>query len=178
MKKIVFPIVLILLASCGAVRVNYDYSQGTDFAIYSSYNYYPDMDTGLSQLDTRRLLKAVDSVMQIQGLSISQEPDFYINIHSTLYRDAPSSSVGVGMGGTGGNVGGGISVGVPLGGSGISREIVFDFVDAEQDALFWQAVSNSNYRENASPSTRERVLREVVDKVFAKYPPSDSRNTP
>lgn len=161
------------MASCGAVRVNYDYSQGTNFAAYSSYNYYPDMETGLSQLDTRRLLKAVDSVMQVKGLNISENPDFYINIQSSVYRDAPSSSVGVGMGGTGRNVGGGISVGVPLGGSGMSREIVFDFVDAKEDALFWQAVSNSNFSDNASPSTRERVLREVVAKVFSKYPPSN-----
>ena len=172
MKKIVFPILLLLLASCGAVRVNYDYSPGTDFSAYKTYNYYPDMDTGLSQLDTKRLLRAVDSVMQIRGLTISQKPDFYINIQSSVYRDAPSSSVGVGMGGTGGNVGGGISVGVPLGGNGLSREIVFDFVDADIDALFWQAVSNSNFRDNASPSTRERVLREVAAKVFSKYPPS------
>ena len=62
--------------------------------------------------------------------------------------------------------------GVPLGGSGLTREIVFDFVDAKMDALFWQAVSNSSFRDNASPSTRERVLKEVVAKVFAKYPPS------
>jgi hypothetical protein len=172
MKKTVFPILLLLLASCGAVKVNYDYSPGTDFSAYSTYNYYPDMDTGLSQLDTKRLLGAVDSVMQIKGLSISQEPDFYINIQSSVYRDAVSPSVGVGMGGTGRNVGGGISVGVPLGGNGMSREIVFDFVDAELDALFWQAVSSSNHRENASPSTRERVLRDVVVKVFSKYPPA------
>ena len=173
MKKITFLALLILLASCGAVRVNYDYSQGTDFTAYKTYNYYPDMNTGLSQLDTKRMLRAVDSVMQIQGFSISQKPDFFINIQSSVYRDAASPSVGVGMGGTGGNVGGGISVGVPLGGSGMSREIVFDFVDAQLDALFWQAVSNSNYRDNASPSTRERVLREVVAKVFSKYPPSN-----
>lgn len=173
MKRIALPLLLILLASCGAVRVNYDYSQGTDFTVYKTYNYYPDLDTGLSQLDTKRLLRAVDSVMQIRGFGISQKPDFFINIQSSVYRDAPSPAVGVGMGGTGGNVGGGISVGVPLGGSGMSREIVFDFVDAERDALFWQAVSNSNYRENASPSTRERVLRDVVAKVFSKYPPSN-----
>ena len=172
MKKILFPILLLILSSCGAVRVNYDYSPGTDFTEYRTYNYYPDMDTGLSQLDTKRLLRAVDSVMQVQGLTTSLKPDFYINIQSSVYRDAPSPSVGVGMGGTGRNVGGGISVGVPLGGNGMSREIVFDFVDAELDALFWQAVSNSNYRENASPNTRERVLREVVAKVFAKYPPA------
>ena len=172
MKKIVLPILLFLLISCASVRVNYDYSPETDFSAYKTFNYYPDMDTGLSQLDTKRLLKAVDSVMQTRGLSISQKPDFYINIQSQVYRDAPSSSVGVGMGGTGGNVGGGISVGVPIGGSGLSREIVFDFVDADRDALFWQAVSNSNFRDNASPSTRERVLREVAAKVFSKYPPS------
>lgn len=173
MKKFLFLLVILLLTSCAAVRVQYDYAQGTDFAAYTSYNYYPDMDTGLSQLDTKRLLRAVDSVLQNKGFELSMTPDFYVNIQSALFQDNPSPAVGVGMGGTSGNVGGGISVGVPLGGSGMSREIVFDFVDTERDALFWQAVSSSNYRDNAAPSTRERVLREVVLKVFSKYPPSN-----
>jgi len=77
----------------------------------------------------------------------------------------------VGMGGTGRNVGGGVSVGIPLGNSNMSRDIIFDFVDVQTDALFWQAVSSSNFSDNASPITRERLLRDVVLKVFSKYPP-------
>lgn len=171
MKKVVFLAVALLLSSCASIKVNYDYSPGTDFSGYRTYDYYPDMDTGLSELDSKRLLRSVDSVLQSRGLRLDEHPDFYVNIQSVSYRTNPNSSVGVGMGGTGRTMGGGISVGFPIGGSGMARDIIFDFVDAEQDALFWQAVSSSNFSENASPSTRERVLRDITAKVFSKYPP-------
>jgi len=77
----------------------------------------------------------------------------------------------VGVGGTGGHVGGGVSIGLPIGQNKLEREIVFDLVDSQKDALFWQAVSTSSYSENATPLSREKQLREVVSKVFSKYPP-------
>ena len=171
MKKAVFLIVFLLVVACAAVRVSYDYASETNFSGYTTYNYYPDLDTGLSELDTKRLIRAVDSILEAKGIFMAENPDFFINIQSVSYRNNPNSSVGVGMGGTGRNVGGGVSVGIPLGSSGMSREIIFDFIDAEKDALFWQAVSTSNFNDNATPLTRIRVLRNVATKVFSKYPP-------
>lgn len=162
----------LILSSCASVRVSYDYDKATDYGNYSTYGYYPEMDTGLSQLDTRRLIGAVDSVMRGKGYRMSEEPDFLINIHSASFHEPQRNSVGVGVGGTGRTMGGGVSIGLPLGGSSIKREIVFDLVDQQKDALFWQAVSTSAYRDNAAPSTREKTLHEVVRKVFSRYPPA------
>lgn len=162
---------LLLLASCATVHVDYDYDKATDFSNYSTYNYYPELNTGLSQLDDKRLMRAIDSVMQSRGLLLSEEPDILINIQSSSFRSPGGSAVGVGVGGGGRNVGGGVSIGLPLGRGNVEREIVFDLVDSQKDALIWQAVSTSNYTENAIPKDRERKLREVVVKVFSKYPP-------
>lgn len=173
-KYLLSPIILFMalaLFSCAAVGVNYDYDKTTDFSNYSTYNYYPEMQTGLSELDTKRLLQAVDSVMQGKGFRFSEEPDFLINIHSNSFRAPSGNTVGVGVGGTGGHVGGGVSIGLPIGQNKLEREIVFDLVDSQKDALFWQAVSTSSYSENATPLSREKQLREVVSKVFSKYPP-------
>ncbi len=120
MKKAVFLVVFFLIVACGAIRVNYDYASETNFSAYKTYNYYPDIDTGLSELDTKRLLRAVDSVLEAKGIFMAENPDFFVNIHSVSYRNNPNSAVGVGMGGTGRNVGGGVSVGIPLGSSGMS----------------------------------------------------------
>ncbi len=163
---------VLCLPSCVSIRVNYDYDKGTDFTNYSTYNYYPELNTGLSELDTRRLMEAVDSIMQGKGYLLSEEPDFLINIQSNAYRSPGGSAVGVGVGGTGGHVGGGVSVGLPLGQGNLEREIVFDLVDSQKDALFWQAVSNSSYSDNATPLSREEKLRAVAGKVFSKFPPS------
>lgn len=166
---------LFIVISCATVHVSYDYDTATDFSSYTTYNYYPEMASGLNQLDEKRLIKAVDSAMLAKGFQFSEEPDFLINMKSSAYRSPQSSSLGVGVGGGSGGVGGGVSVGVPLGQPNFEREIVFDLVDSQKDVLIWQAVSSSNFRDNAAPATREKQLREIVRKVFGKFPPK-SRN--
>ena len=170
--KNVFTLVLVLcLASCNTIRVNYDYDKGTDFTNYSTYNYYPDMNTGLSELDTKRLLHAVNAEMQAKGIRFSEDPDFFINIDSEFFEVASNNTVGLGVGGTGRSVGGGLSVGIPVGQPKLEREIRFDFVDAKKDELFWQGQGQGNFKENVSPETREEKLHALAAKVFAKYPP-------
>ncbi len=132
------------------------------------------MESGLSRFDEKRLLRALDSTLQLKGYLLSEEPDFLINILSSEFQTAPGNNIGIGVGGTGGNVGGGVSVGLPMGNTGWQRQIQFDFVDSQKDVLFWQAISESGFRDNASPSVREERLRAIVDKVFRKFPP----NTP
>ena len=172
MKK-VFCFALVLgLVSCSSIKVNYDYDPDTDFSGYLTYNYFTDMDTGLNNLDTNRLIDAIDAVMQQKGIKLSEEPEFLINIQSQSFYNPQSSSVGVGVGGTGGDVGGGVSVGIPIGSRSLERELVFDFVDVQKNQLFWQCVSSSNYNENSSPEVKERKINEIVAKVFSQYPPA------
>ena len=171
MKRILFLLVVALLCSCNAIRVNYDYDKEVDFSNYNTYNYYPDMQTGLSELDTKRLLDAVDAEMQAKGIKLTEEPDFFINIESNSFQKPRNSSVGVGLGRSGRSVGGGVSVGIPVGGPKVERQIRFDFVDNENDKLFWQAESQSPFKENISPEVRNEKLRALAAKVFAKYPP-------
>ena len=56
MKPFKSLLLLLIVASCAPINVNYDYEKGTDFTQYKTYNYYSDMETGLSELDTKRLL--------------------------------------------------------------------------------------------------------------------------
>ncbi len=67
MRSIIIIVGVLFFASCNTIRVNYDYDKNTDFTNYSTYNYYPDMDTGLSPLDAKRLLDAVNAEMQLKG---------------------------------------------------------------------------------------------------------------
>ncbi|MCJ7467674.1 MAG: DUF4136 domain-containing protein [Maribacter sp.] len=171
MKYLLALMVVLLMVSCNAIRVNYDYDEETDFSAYTTYHYYADMETGLSELDLKRLLGAMDIALQTKGLLFSEEPDMWINIKSNTFRTQPNNTVGVGVGGTGRSVGGGVSIGIPVGQANLQREIQFDFVDAKKNMLFWQASSSSSFKENALPIERERMLKELVDKVLAKYPP-------
>ena len=170
--KNIFKYILVVLvfSSCGTL-VNYDYEKTTDFKQYKSYNYFDDMKTGLSELDIKRLTKAIDAELKTMGLIRSENPDFYIDIFSQDIQNTTNSNVGVGVGGTGSNVGGGISVGIPIGGNKNMRELIIEFVDDSKGGMFWQAVTESSYSPNASPEKREAKLAALVVKIFEGYPP-------
>ena len=121
------------------------------------------MKTGLSELDDKRLFKALDIALQSKGLVFSEEPDFLIHIEGSSIRSAPTTSVGIGAGGTGRNVGGGISVGLPVGGANFNRILQFDFVDS------------TSLKEDLPPMAREKKLEELVLKTLNKYPPKSRK---
>ena len=173
MKYFSYILSILCFISCGSTKVNYDYERTTDFSAYTTYNYFDDLETGFSQLDEKRLMNAMDITLQTKGLKFSEEPDIFINIKSTVFKSQPSNSVGVGLGGGGGNVGGGLSVGIPVGGPKLKRELLIDFVDAKKDILVWQAVSESSFKESDSPATKEQKMQELITKVFDKYPPKE-----
>ncbi|MDF4221364.1 DUF4136 domain-containing protein [Maribacter sp. M208] len=172
MRTFLFSMVLIVLASCGAARVNYDYDDQTDFTSYATYNYFSDMETGLSELDEKRLMDALDATLGEKGFMFAEEPDMFINIKSSVYRDqASGSNVGVGLGGGNRGIGGGVSIGIPVGGPKMTRQLQIDFVDSNKDMLIWQAISESPFREGDTPQEKSEKLQAVVDKIFSKYPP-------
>jgi len=171
MKKIIFLLLALVGLGCSSIQVRHDYERGVDWSAYRTYDFYPDLETGLSELDARRLAGVVDEVMREKGYQQAEEPDLLLNIYSEVYEDGPPSTVGVGLGGTGGNVGGGVSVGIPVSGSNLARVITFDLLDAASKSLLWQAVSTDRYHEGASPEQREERFRQIAQRVFAKFPP-------
>lgn len=171
MKYFKIIILLLLVASCAPIRVTYDFDKTTDFTNYKTYNYYADMKTGLSDLDSKRLLDVLDAKMSAKGFSLAKHPDFFIDIKSSEFRTGQRNTVGVGLGGGGRNVGGGISIGIPVGQANVNRQIIIDFVDESKQQLFWQAVSESSFHPNAQPERREEQLRAVIEKVLIQYPP-------
>ncbi|WP_339667306.1 DUF4136 domain-containing protein, partial [Maribacter arcticus] len=85
MRIYFFSVLLLLLTSCGVARVNYDYDNQTDFTSYTTYNYFADMETGLSQLDEKRLMDALDATLGEKGFMFAEEPDIFINIKSSVF---------------------------------------------------------------------------------------------
>ena len=168
MKRIISALIfLVVFTSCGTL-VHYDYEKSTDFSKYKTYNYFDDMKTGLSQFDSLRLISAMDAKLSAMGLTRADNADFYIDIQSEELMNRSSPNVGVGVG----SGGGGVSVGIPIGTNQNTREIVIEFVDKKQnERLFWQAVSESTYNENASPEKRQANFDKLVEKIFAGYPP-------
>ena len=81
--KIFLTLVLsVMVLSCGAT-VAVDYDDSTDFNQYKTYNFYPDIESGLNELDDKRIIKITDSLLQQRGFVRSESPQFYINFFAS-----------------------------------------------------------------------------------------------
>ena len=171
MKALKIFFVFLLFASCNTPQAVYDYDQEVNFSTYSTYALFPDFQSGLSQLDEKRLLASLENQLQQEGFSSSSEADMYVNVYTDEFHEQNRNSVGVGIGGGGGNVGVGVSGGIPLGGPETYLQITFDFIDVKDDALIWQAVVESKFNPDASPQQRQAQFDKIVQKALEGYPP-------
>ncbi len=162
---------LLILSSCNAPRAFYDYDEQVNFRSYSTYAIYPDLRTGLSQLDEERLVKSLGNFLPQAGLPPSNDPDIYVNVYTEQYRERSRNSLGVGVGGGRGNVGVGVSGGIPIGGPETWLRLTFDFIDVADDSLIWQAVVESKFDLDASPEERQDRIDRMVKKALKGYPP-------
>ncbi|NNL15021.1 MAG: DUF4136 domain-containing protein [Flavobacteriaceae bacterium] len=171
MRSLFAFILIFFVTSCAPIYVNYDYEKSIDFNQYNTYNYYSNIDTGLSELDTKRFMNILDEQLNARGFQLSETPDFYINIRSETFQELQRNSVGVSIGSTGRNFGGGVSMGIPIGQNNMNREITIDFVDESRMGLFWQAIAETSYNPNYPPEKKEERFRILVQKILHGYPP-------
>jgi len=171
MKKFCLGIIAVALASCN-VAIKYDYDAGTDFKAYKTYDYFGDMQSGLSVLDERRLIRALDTKLSSMGISKSRSPDFYIDIRGISYVPQNTSSISVGVGGTSGSTAGAVGVSLPLDQGPAYDEMVIEFVDERKSEVFWLADLNVIISTASTPEKRDEYFMDLADKILKKYPPS------
>lgn len=161
-----------MFSACNSPRAVYDYDQEVQFKEFKTYKIYPELNSNLSQLDEQRLQSIFISEMSKVGFTnTSGSPDVYLNFYASKYETPSESNIGIGVGGTGRNVGVGVSGGIPLGGAKTHLRITFDLINVKNDALIWQAVVDSPFDINSSPEKREEQLRIIVLKALEGYPP-------
>ncbi|MBX2827309.1 MAG: DUF4136 domain-containing protein [Flavobacteriaceae bacterium] len=172
MKLFAALVLGVLLTSCGAT-VAVDYEKQTDWSPYSNYQFYPNIDSGLSELDNKRIKKAIDSAFVMTKYERGENPSFLINFYAQEALSNSRNTIGLGMGGGGGNVGVGGSVGIPIGGPTIEQQITIDFIDAQKDQLIWQAIVDCRLKEKATPEQKDAHYLKVIQKALKKFPPKN-----
>jgi len=77
---------VLFLASCSSVQVSTDYDNSVNFSQFKTYAFMKDgVDKiNISDLDKKRILKAIDEEMTSKGYTKSENPDLLIN----LFTDA------------------------------------------------------------------------------------------
>ena len=156
LKLLLLPVLaLVFFSSCNSIRVLTDYDQKTNFSKFKSYAFYK---TGIdkaqiSDLDKKRILRAIETEMSSRGFLKSDNPDILINIFTKEQErvDIYNNNFGWGgMGGWGGFGGwgmGGFGWGPGLGwgaggGNFVSTStegsLYIDLVDTQSKQLVWQ----------------------------------------
>ena len=169
------PVILLLavfLTSCSSVRVASDYDREADFNSYQSYAFFkPGIDKAeISDLDKKRILRAIETEMQAKGFTKSDEPDMLVSIFTKTNENIniyQNNMMGWGYGwgwhpwywGSGYNTVNRTSEGT----------LYIDLIDAEDKELVWQGMGTAALAREVNK--KQERINEIVQKILEKYPP-------
>ncbi|MET6991435.1 DUF4136 domain-containing protein [Sediminicola arcticus] len=190
MKKIAYFIapllVLLFMSSCTSVRVLSDYDKEVNFNSFKSYAFYKTgIDKALiSDLDKKRILKAIETEMASKGFVKSNEPDVLISIFTKereqvdVYNNYWGGGFGWGWnpyywgGGPGFGWGRGFGWG---GGSNVSTRtegsLYVDMIDTKTKELVWQGRGVGTLNNTKNIEKKEERIKEFVAEILKAYPP-------
>ena len=163
------PLVLVLfLASCSTVNVTTDYDSKTDFNEYNTFAFYKKgVDkVEISDLDKKRILRAIETELTAKGMTKSENPDVIINIFANtskkinVYNDnnyfwrpwyyGPNFNTRISQYNQG--------------------TLFIDMIDNKKKELVWQGIG-SGALSLKSVAKKEERIKEFVAEILAKYPP-------
>ena len=162
---------IVLFISCASKQVYTDFDKSVDFSKYKSFDYYIEPNTGLSELDQKRVKESIDSLLNSKNITQQTIPEFSINFYAEFYTVETENSIGVGLGTGGRNVGGSVSSDIPIRTQKDMIALTIEFVDALTKELFWQGVMERKMKDFKDPSERDVYISEIVSKILAEYPP-------
>lgn len=89
-----------IMASCSSVRVATDYDDNADFTGYRTYGFFKEgIDkVDISDLDKKRILRAIDEEMTKKGFTKSERPDLLVNVFTKAREQVNVNQMGYGWG--------------------------------------------------------------------------------
>jgi hypothetical protein len=161
-----------LVTSCSSIRVATDYDSSATFDTYNTFTFHkPSIDkVEISDLDKRRILKAIETELIAKGMQPSETPDVYVSIFTRDYQrvDVWNNNFGWGWG-----WGWGWDPWMWGGRTSVTTEtqgvLYIDIIDAHKKQLVWQGEGNGVLTQNNAK--KEQRIKEFVSKILEQYPP-------
>lgn len=175
MKKLRLLLVLAVftLTSCDTVLVASDYDEAADFTGYKTYAYFKDgIDRAdISDLDKKRILRAIDAEMAKKGYTKVEKADLLINIFTKARQEVNVNTFNSGWGygwGWGWNpwMWGGNYTSVSTATEGT---LYIDMIDAAKKEMIWQGVGAGVITQDREE--KQDRINEFVTKILAQFPP-------
>ena len=179
-KTSLFVVLLALSTSCTSVRVVADYDTATDFKSFKTFAFYKSgIDKAeISDLDKKRILRAIESELVLKGYQKSDTPDLLVSIF-TKERERVDvyNNLGWGAGwgfgwGWGWNpwMWGG-AWNTPMVSTRTEGSLYIDLITANTKELIWQGKGTGALIQTDQVEKREARIREFVAQILAKFPP-------
>ena len=175
MKRILLLLLILVSINCSSIRVFADHDSAIDFSQYKTYAFFkPGIDeVEISDLDKRRILKAIEKQMEGKALDLSPSPDLLINIAvKATDRVTVNNFNNPGWGwGWGWNpwFWGANNTNVTTQTRG---ELFIDIIDAKTKNLVWQGKGYGGINEYSK--NREERIQNFVAEILSNYPPNQA----
>ncbi len=172
MKYFVLFTSLFLFASCSSVQVFSDHDSSIDFSKYNTFAYFkPEIDqVKISDLDKRRILKAIDAEMSAKGLSKSETPDLLIGFTTQAKEQIYINNQN--------NWGWGLGFNPWFWGPSFNTvstrtegTLFVNIIDATTKQLVWQGKGRGGIQENYK--NRDERIALFVKNIVSNYPPTE-----
>ncbi|WP_159018399.1 DUF4136 domain-containing protein [Algibacter sp. L3A6] len=181
LKTLPLLALLIVVTSCSSVKVAADYDKDANFNNYKTFAFFK---TGIdkaeiSDLDKRRILRAIEAELIAKGFTKSEDPDLLISLFTKANQrvDVYNNSWGRGAWGWGGYGGFGPGWGWGFNQPSVSTStqgvLFIDLIDAKKKELVWQGMG-SGYLTQKMEKKDERI-KEFVSEIMMKYPPEANK---
>ncbi len=183
MKVFKFSIVLLLftvfMTSCNTVRVASDYDQQANFGEYQTYAFFkPGIDKAdISDLDKKRILRAIEDQMAAKGFTKSENPDVLVSIFTKSKENInihQNNMMGWGWGwGWNPWMWGGWGGGLNTVSTNTEGTLFIDLIDADQKELIWQGMGTASLPTKVEK--KQEKINKIVEEILEKYPPQRTR---
>lgn len=174
MKKLFYAfstiiIGVLFLISCSTVSVATDYDTKTDFNAYKTFAFYkPGIDKAkISDLDKKRILRAIERELLTKGLTKSSTPDVLVSIFAksvkkvNVYRNNGFYPYYYG----------------PNWGTTYSRytegTLFIDLIDPNAKSLIWQGTGKGALNTSGNVHKKEERVNEFVKEILDHFPPEE-----
>jgi hypothetical protein len=170
--KLLFLLCLVILTSCSSVKVVTDYDTKVDFTSYKTFAFYKKgIDkASVSDLDKKRIMRAVEAELVAKGFSKSANPDILVSIFTKSREQVNVSDNNIGIGwGWGYNPWfyGRTNININQYTEGT---LFIDFIDKNTNELIWQGIGSGAMKMSNIEKKEERI-NEFVYKIISTYPP-------
>jgi hypothetical protein len=175
MKNICLSMLTLTLLGCSSISVFTDHDSGVDFSKYKTFAYFkPGIDkVEISDLDKRRILKAIDQQMEGKSIMKSDMPDLLVSINTTAKEKVYVNQMNYGFWGWGwgwnpwmwGPNANTVS-------TQTEGALYIDLIDAKTKQLVWQGKGKGGISEYTKD--RDERIGIFVEEILKNYPPESA----